>query len=325
MINNMTILTAICLVAVFAACQSSAPTFKGTEMPSEIPAIDFTLTDQNQQPFTLSDKRGEATLIFFGFTYCPDVCPLTLSTWKRIEEALADDAGRVRFVYITVDPERDSPEKMREHLAIFSPNFIGLTGTLEELLPVYSAFGVYREKEQVSESAAGYIINHTARMFLLDRGGRWRLSFAQETPVEDVVHDIRLLLKEKSPQISVENIWSWPAHASANGDKMGSTGAVFMTVINRGGVADRLLHAYSAAAETVEIHETRMVDDRMKMTPVTDGIEIPAHGKIELKPRHHHIMLMGLKHNLQAGERFPIVLEFEKSGNLTVESEVREP
>lgn len=310
---------------VFAGCQPSDPTFKGTEMPADIPAINFTLTDQNWQPFTLSEQRGEVTLIFFGFTYCPDVCPLTLSNWKRIEEALGEDAARVRFVYITVDPERDTPDKMRQHLAIFSPNFIGLTGTLEELLPVYSAFGVYREKEQVSESAAGYIINHTARMFLLDRSGRWRLSFAQETPGEDVVHDIHLLLKEKSPQISVENIWSWPAHAAANGDKMGSTAAVFMKVINKGDMSDRLLNAYSEAAETVEIHKTVMVGDRIKMQPVTDGIEIPARGQIEFKPRSHHIMLIGLKHDLQASERFPLVLEFEKSGNHIVESEVREP
>ncbi len=316
---------AIALLVAFSSCNTSTPSFKGTEMPADIPGIDFTLTDQNLQPFTLSERRGEVTLIFFGFTYCPDVCPLTLSNWKRIEEALGADAARVRFVYITVDPERDSPNKMREHLAIFSPNFIGLTGTLEELLPVYSAFGVYREKEQVSESAAGYIINHTARLFLLDRSGRWRLSFAQESPAEDVVHDIRLLLNEKSPQISVENIWSWPAHAAANGDKMGSTAAVFMTVINRGSAADRLLSAYSETAETVEIHETVMVGDRMKMQRVTDGIEIPARGQIEFKPRGHHIMLIGLKRDLQPGERFPLVLEFEKSGNLTVESEVREP
>lgn len=311
------------LLMALAGCHSSAPSFKGTEMPADIPDIDFTLTDQNRQPFTLSDRRGEVVLIFFGFTYCPDVCPLTLSNWKRIEEALANDAARVRFVYISVDPERDTPEKMREHLAIFSPNFIGLSGTLEELLPVYSAFGVYREKEQVSESAAGYIINHTARMFLLDRSGRWRLSFAQDSPIEDIVHDIHLLLKEEQPQISVEKIWSWPAHASTDGGS--STGAVFMTVINDGEVADRLLHVYSEAAETLEIHETVMLGDRMKMQPVTNGIEIPAHGQIEFKPRSHHIMLIGLKRDLQPGERFPIVLEFEKSGNLAVESEVREP
>ncbi len=312
----------IAVLFAFEGCQSSTPTFKGTEMPADIPDINFTLTDQTHQPFTLSEHRGEVVLIFFGFTYCPDVCPLTLSNWKRIEKALADDASRVRFVYISVDPERDTPEKMREHLAIFSPNFIGLTGALEELLPVYSAFGVYREKEQVSESAAGYIINHTARMFLLDRSGRWRLSFAQDSPNEDIVHDIHLLLKEDQPQISVEKIWSWPAHAAADG---GSTGAVFMTVINHGDVSDRLLHAYSDAAGAVEIHETVMVGDRMKMQPVTNGLEIPAHGQIEFKPRSHHIMLIGLRRDLKVGERFSLVLEFEKSGNLTVESEVREP
>jgi protein SCO1/2 len=319
------ILLSISICFAIAACQSSPPSFKGTEMPANVPEINFTLTDQNRQPFTLNDQRGKATLIFFGFTYCPDVCPLTLSIWKRIEETLGDDAASVRFVYISVDPERDTPEKMAEHLAVFSPNFIGLTGTLEELLPLYSAFGVYREKEQISESAAGYIINHTARMFLLDRNTRWRLSFAPETLVEDIVHDIRLLVKEKLPQISVDNIWSWPARAATNGEKMGSTGAVFMTVTNSGDVPDRLTNAYSEVAEAVEIHETVMVGDRMKMQQVTGGIEIPVRGQIEFKPRSHHVMLIGITRDLQSGEHFPLVLEFEKSGNLTVESEVRQP
>ncbi|MFQ5707870.1 MAG: SCO family protein [bacterium] len=180
---------------VSTGCHTSEPSFKTTVIEGLIPPSDFTLTDQNGEPFTLSEHKGEVVLLFFGYTYCPDVCPLTLSTWKKVENALKEDGNKVKFVYVTVDPERDTRGKMRQHLSIFSPDFIGLTGTLEELLPVYSAYGVYREKVKISDSAAGYLVNHTTRMFVFDRQGKLRLGIPYDAPVEDIVHDIRLLLR----------------------------------------------------------------------------------------------------------------------------------
>lgn len=193
MVKNMTMLF-LSLAFILSACQSSEPSFHGTELGDYVGNVDFTLTDQHAESFTLSDQKGKVVLMFFGFTYCPDVCPATLSRWRKVQEALGEDAEQVEFVYITVDPERDTPEKMREHLAIFSPDFIGLTGTSEELLKVYSAYGIYREKEQISDSAAGYLINHTARIYVVDPEGNSRLSFRNDAPVEDIVHDVRLLL-----------------------------------------------------------------------------------------------------------------------------------
>ena len=120
---------------------------------------------------------------------------MTLSTWKKVQDAIEEDVDKVEFVYITVDPERDTPEKIASHLAVFSPDFIGLTGPVEDLQEVYSSYGVYREKNQISDSAAGYLINHTSRINIIDTQGRWQLSFSHDAPVEDLVHDIRLLLK----------------------------------------------------------------------------------------------------------------------------------
>jgi protein SCO1/2 len=310
-----------------SACKQSEPSFRGTVTAEDIPQPEFTLTDQHGQTFTLSDQRGKVVLLFFGFTYCPDVCPLTLSTWKHVEEMLKDDASNVRFVYITVDPERDTPEKLREHLAIFSPNFIGLTGTLEALQQAYSAFGIYREKVKISESAAGYIINHTSRMYLIDRGGRWQVSFSHDAAVEDIAHDLRELLKQPqtTPLIRVENVWSWPAKAYDENGKKTGTGAVYLTLVNDSDSPDRLLRVHSEVAEVVEMHETKMVGDRMEMQPVTAGLEIPAHGQFEFKPRGSHLMLIGLNRSLEPGQRFAVVLEFEKSGAKTVYSEVRQP
>ncbi|RMF66362.1 MAG: SCO family protein [Calditrichaeota bacterium] len=161
-----------------------------------MPFMDFTLTDQHNQRFQLRDHLGKVVVLFFGYTTCPDVCPLTLSTWKRLKDALGKDAQQVEFVYVTVDPERDTQERLAKHLAIFSPDFIGLTGTPEELQEVYSSYGVYREKVKVSDSAAGYLMNHTSKMLVLDKQGKWRLNISYNAPVADIVHDLRILLKE---------------------------------------------------------------------------------------------------------------------------------
>jgi len=193
--GKMQKLISITLFLFLAGCQSSDLSFRGTELGDSIPTTDFTLTDQYNQPFTLSDHKGKVVLLFFGFTYCPDVCPLTLSTWKKVQDAIEAEVDKVKFVYITVDPERDTPEKIASHLAVFSPDFIGLTGPVADLQEVYSSYGVYREKNQISDSAAGYLINHTSRINIIDTQGKWQLSFSHDASVEDLVHDIRLLLK----------------------------------------------------------------------------------------------------------------------------------
>ena len=180
---------------VSVACKPTAPSFRGTVLDPPRPVQDFTLTDQNGQPFRLSDQRGRVVLLFFGYTHCPDVCPLTLSTWKKVHKALGREVDGVRFVFITVDPARDTPEWLKQHVEIFSSDFIGLTGEADELDLVYQTFGVFYEKDTTTDSAAGYLVSHTASTFVVDPDGQWRLRHAFETPVEDIVHDVKQLLK----------------------------------------------------------------------------------------------------------------------------------
>jgi len=180
------------LLSAIAACQSD-DAFKGTELEG-IPATDFTLTDQNGQPFTLSDQVGKVVVMFFGYTYCPDVCPATLSKWKQVQDALGDQTNEVKFVYITVHPERDTVEKLKAHLAVYSQDFVGLTGSKEDLLKVYNGYGVYREIDKISDSATGYLVSHTSRIFVFDRKGEWRLGIANDASVQDIVHDLKVLL-----------------------------------------------------------------------------------------------------------------------------------
>ena len=193
------------LSLLFVSCsQSDTPSpeptpsvspFRGSVWSQPIAATDFTLTDQHGQPFRLSAQLGKVVLLFFGYTSCPDVCPTTLSAWKRVHEELGDEAGRVRFVFVTVDPERDTPERLGVHMDLFNPDFIALTGTLDELEPVYEAYGVYYEKVEAPESALGYLVNHTSSGYVIDPQGNWRLRHAFGTMSADIVHDIRELLR----------------------------------------------------------------------------------------------------------------------------------
>lgn len=188
------ILTTVLLCIVFfSGCQPDS--FRGTEMPPGLKAPEFQLIDQRGRLFRLSSQRGAVVLLFFGYTFCPDVCPLTLSHWKKVADLLGTSASDVRFVYITVDPERDKPAQLAAHLSVFNNDFIGLTGKDQDLGPVYEGYGVIHEKVQIAESSTGYLVNHTARTNLVDQNGDWRLTFAYGTAPEIIAHDIQLLLK----------------------------------------------------------------------------------------------------------------------------------
>jgi protein SCO1/2 len=171
---------------------------RGPVLDPPRPAPDFALTDQYGRTFRLSDQRGRVVLVFFAFTHCPDFCPMTLAKWRRVYEELGPYARRVRFVVVTVDPQRDTRERLREYLAQFHPDFIGLTGSEAELKPVYRAYGIVHERVQVPGSALGYMIAHTVTVSVVDPDGNWRILFRPETPVEDYVHDIRLLLRSQN-------------------------------------------------------------------------------------------------------------------------------
>lgn len=162
------------------------------------PAHQFELLDQYGNIFRMEDQKGKVVLLFFGYANCPDVCPATLSKFKRIHAALEDHADRAVFVFITVDPERDSSEKIGAYLNAFNSAFIGLSGTRAELQPVWEGYYVYQEKEEVDDhtpaDGGGYLVGHTSRIYVVDRDGNLYLNFTQEILFEDMTADILHLL-----------------------------------------------------------------------------------------------------------------------------------
>lgn len=177
--------------------------FRGTMYAEPYPpAPEIELTRDNGTSFRLSEMQGNAVLVFFGYTSCPDVCPTTMAELKQALERLGEEeAKQARVLFITVDPERDTPARVQEYVDHFNPEFIGLSGTEMELADVWKDYGVFREIVQGS-SASGYLVDHTARVTLIDQDGNLRLSYAFGTPVEDIVHDLKLLLHSQSSNAS---------------------------------------------------------------------------------------------------------------------------
>lgn len=192
----MRALTLALALLALGAC-ATTPELKGTALDPALPAHDFTLTDQTGQPFTLSEQRGKVVLIFFGFASCPDICPVELANLAAVTRQLGADAAAVEVAMVTVDPERDTPERLATYVSAFHPDFIGLSGDPETLAPIIKAYGVYAERRELPESALGYTMDHSGFVYAIDKAGRWRAIYAHGTPAEDIAGDVRALVRER--------------------------------------------------------------------------------------------------------------------------------
>lgn len=175
-----------------------ALTCLGCQPAEELPVLpvggDFTLTDHDNQPFELSSQRGKVVLIFFGFTSCPDACPTTLSKLSAVYRRLGDDAAKVRTLYITVDPERDTPERLKEDMGYFGIDALGLTGTKEQIDKVVELYGASYEIIPTPGSEAQYTVAHSTTLYAVDPAGKTRILFPYEASVEEIEAGLRDIL-----------------------------------------------------------------------------------------------------------------------------------
>jgi protein SCO1/2 len=184
----------VIVVAMMAVAYVTRPKpVYGSKIAEPLPAADFTLRDVNGAPVTLSSLRGKPTLVTFGYTTCPDVCPITLVKLAQAKKALGKAGDDLQVVFVTVDPERDTPEKVRAYLAQYDPAFIGLVPTPEELQQVAKTYAVQYEKTPGSE-ATGYLMAHTAATMVIDRNGDVRLLFWPELTPDEMASDLRTVL-----------------------------------------------------------------------------------------------------------------------------------
>jgi protein SCO1/2 len=145
-------------------------TYQGSLIEPPVPAPDFELVDQYGQLFRLSDHKDKVILIFFGYTHCPDVCPVTLTDFKKIKAQLGNQSKDVIFLFITTDPERDTTGQLMNYLKNFDPEFIGLTDERSAMEPIWQDYGVYQAKVE-SGDPDNYLVDHSARTYVIDKNG----------------------------------------------------------------------------------------------------------------------------------------------------------
>lgn len=182
------------LAVLITGCPAPRPELHGTLLESAMPVPDFALTSADG-PVVKSDFHGRFTALVFGFTHCPVICPTTLARLARSMEDLGPEAREIQVVMITVDPERDTPQRMKEYTGAFAPEFVGLTGGTEEIAEVAAAFGIFHTvSSEPAPTGGGYLVDHTTSVTVLDREGRARLLWAFGTETEHMTSDLRQLI-----------------------------------------------------------------------------------------------------------------------------------
>ena len=177
--------------ALLAAC--SPPAFKSVDITGANYASDFHLTSHTGARRSLADFRGKLVVVFFGFTQCPDVCPTTLSDLAEVKKRLGAAGDRLQVIFVTIDPERDTPALLAQYVPGFDPGFEGLSGTPEEIAATAKEFKVLYQKV-AGKTPTSYTMDHTAGAYVFDREGRIRLFIRHGTPVDDIVADLKQLL-----------------------------------------------------------------------------------------------------------------------------------
>jgi protein SCO1/2 len=178
-----------------AACSESKPQFASVDLTGADYAKDFNLPDTSGKMRSLKDFQGKLVVLFFGYTQCPDVCPTTMTELAQAKKALGADGDKVQGIFVTVDPERDTPEVLKNYMANFDPTFIGLRGTPEQVAATAKDFKVYYKKVD-GKTANTYTMDHSAASYVYDTHGRLRLYTRYGSGPQVLASDLKLLLAQ---------------------------------------------------------------------------------------------------------------------------------
>jgi protein SCO1/2 len=191
---GLTVLLALCTAALPAAAGEAS--FKAGSFDPPRPAPDFTLAGSDGRELRMSRFRGQVVLLAFGFTSCTQVCPVTLATLAQAHRKLGAQAAGVQVIYVTVDPQRDVPQRMKSYLGGFDASFIGGSGSEAQLAAVQRDYGVTAKRLTTGPGKDDYSYAHSSFIYLIDRGGRIRALMPYGHGAADFVHDLSILLKE---------------------------------------------------------------------------------------------------------------------------------
>ncbi len=307
--------SAILLLVLVAACKGreAAPAAAATPPPRLEPQV--RLTAPGGQVFDLQNERGNVVLLFFGYTHCPDVCPTTLADFAGVRRRLGMRSDRVRFVFISVDPARDTPDRAQAYARSFDRTFIGLTGDSATLARIQRGFRVasYIEKDSTGE----YSVAHSASVFIIGSDGTVQETLRFGGAGVDQLYPVVLeALNAPVPaQLRVVDPW-----VRTQGDVQ-SMSAGYFSFENPGSTPVVVRGVSCAHISMVTMHESKDEHGTMRMTPL-DSIVVPAGGRIAMAPGGIHLMLMGLARPLNDGEHAECTVR-TSSGELHLVAPVR--
>jgi protein SCO1/2 len=337
-------------VLLALACNSgnggSAAGFRGVAVPTPIAMPSIALTDFNGQPFDFAaatqDKVG---LLFFGYTHCPDVCPLHMANIAAVLKRLpAEDRARVVTVFVTTDPDRDTPERLRQWLANFDPSFVGLTGTKEELIRAQASLDLAEAtREYVNGDSVNYFVGHAAQVFAFARDGLAYLVYPFGIRQEDWANDLPKLVSDATgagirrslaAQARAGNLNLMPDPAATESvDALVISNAVvaqpastdeaaaYLTFRNDTSQDDSLVAIASDIAVRAEVHET-MGEGAMRHMMAVPTLVLPSGSEVRLAPGGKHVMLLQLRKTLVAGDTVSLYLSLARGRSAHVRAPV---
>jgi len=185
------------LAALVSACTPEGPKFRSTDVTGADFGRALALTGHDGKPHSLEEFRGKAVVLFFGYTHCPDICPTTLADTAAALKKLGADASRVQVLFVTVDPERDTPQVLAQYVPAFDPSFLGLYGDAQATQRAAKEFRIFYAKNS-SSTPGSYTVDHSAQTFVFDPQGRLRLLVRPERIPQDLAADLQTLLKSSS-------------------------------------------------------------------------------------------------------------------------------
>lgn len=180
-------------LSVLSACSEKKPGFSSIDLTGADYAHDFALTDHNGQPRSIKDFAGKVVVLFFGYTQCPDVCPTSMTELAEVKKLLGKDGDRLQGLFVTVDPQRDTPEVLKAYMGNFDPTFLALYGPPEKLEALAKDYKVYFKKVE-GKTPTSYTMDHSAGSYVYDTQGKLRLYTRYGTGPQALAADIKLLL-----------------------------------------------------------------------------------------------------------------------------------
>ncbi|MCC6317354.1 MAG: SCO family protein [Gemmatimonadaceae bacterium] len=315
--------------------REAASAFRGVLLTPPLEKPDFTFTDVNGQPWNLRVKTaGKVALLFFGYTHCPDVCPLHAANVAAVLRTMPFEVrDKVMFLFVTTDPARDTPERLKEWLAAFDPTFVGLTAPPEALGQLQVSLGIAPARIEIPPGAdsANYLVGHGAQVIAFGLDDQARIEYPFGIRQEDWANDLPRLARGEVPTsaartgpppatIGAANIPEAPpieVRAALMAAPVSTSEASIYLVVQNNGEADTLTGVWSPDAASAAMHATRRDGGTMRMEHVA-SLPLAPGARLELLPGGTHVMLMGLTRKPIAGESFPLRLRFARAGEYVI-------